>query len=46
MIALGERWADGVKAAIHEHELPWEVRRIACRTEYWFTPSRLPELDA
>ena len=39
MIALGERWADGVKAAIEEHELPWEVQRIGCRAEYWFTPS-------
>ena len=39
MIALGERWADGVKAAIEEHELPWEVQRIGCRAEYWFTPT-------
>ena len=37
MIALGERWADGVKAAIDEHDLPWEVQRIGCRAEYWFT---------
>ncbi len=39
MIALGERWADGVKAAIDEHDLPWEVQRIGCRAEYWFTPT-------
>jgi glutamate-1-semialdehyde 2,1-aminomutase len=39
MIALGERWAGGVKAAIDEHELPWEVQRIGCRAEYWFTPT-------
>ncbi len=39
MIALGERWADGVRAAIEEHELPWEVQRIGCRAEYWFTPT-------
>ena len=39
MIALGERWADGVKAAIDEHGLPWEVQRIGCRAEYWFTPT-------
>ena len=37
MIALGERWADGVKAAIDKHDLPWEVQRIGCRAEYWFT---------
>jgi glutamate-1-semialdehyde 2,1-aminomutase len=37
MIALGERWAGGVKAAIDEFELPWEVQRIGCRAEYWFT---------
>jgi len=39
MIALGERWAGGVKAAIDQHELPWEVERIGCRAEYWFTPT-------
>jgi glutamate-1-semialdehyde 2,1-aminomutase len=39
MIALGERWADGVSAAIREHDLPWEVQRIGCRAEYWFTPT-------
>jgi glutamate-1-semialdehyde 2,1-aminomutase len=39
MIALGGRWADGVKAALDEHELPWEVQRIGCRAEYWFTPA-------
>ena len=39
MIALGERWADGVKAAIETHGLPWEVQRVGCRAEYWFTPT-------
>jgi glutamate-1-semialdehyde 2,1-aminomutase len=39
MIALGERWADGVKDAIGRHALPWEVQRIGCRAEYWFTPA-------
>jgi glutamate-1-semialdehyde 2,1-aminomutase len=38
MIALGERWADGVKAAIDLHGLPWTVQRIGCRAEYWFVP--------
>ena len=39
MITLGGRWADGVKAAIDGHGLPWEVQRIGCRAEYWFTPT-------
>ena len=39
MIALGERWAGGVKDAIDHHGLPWEVQRIGCRAEYWFTPT-------
>ena len=38
MIALGERWADGVKTSIDAHGLPWEVQRLGCRAEYWFTP--------
>jgi glutamate-1-semialdehyde 2,1-aminomutase len=39
MIALGERWTDGVKDAIGRHGLPWEVQRLGCRAEYWFTPT-------
>ena len=39
MISLGERWADGVKDAIERHRLPWEVQRLGCRAEYWFTPA-------
>ncbi|MGA9161384.1 MAG: aspartate aminotransferase family protein [Actinomycetota bacterium] len=39
MIALGERWAGGVKTAIDQHALPWEVQRLGCRAEYWFTPT-------
>ena len=39
MISLGERWADGVKDAIERHRLPWEVQRLGCRAEYWFTPT-------
>jgi glutamate-1-semialdehyde 2,1-aminomutase len=37
MIALGERWADGVRDAIERHAMPWEVQRLGCRAEYWFT---------
>jgi glutamate-1-semialdehyde 2,1-aminomutase len=39
MISLGERWSDGVKDAIERHRLPWEVQRLGCRAEYWFTPT-------
>jgi len=39
MIALGERWAAGVTEAIARHGLPWDVQRLGCRAEYWFTPS-------
>jgi glutamate-1-semialdehyde 2,1-aminomutase len=38
MIPLGERWTDGVRAAIDEHGLPWTVQRLGCRAEYWFCP--------
>ena len=42
MIALGERWEDGVRDAIARRRLPWTVQRIGCRAEYWFaaTPPR------
>jgi glutamate-1-semialdehyde 2,1-aminomutase len=39
MIMLGQRWAGGVKDAIERHSLPWEVQRLGCRAEYWFTPT-------
>jgi glutamate-1-semialdehyde aminotransferase len=39
MIPLAERWTDGVKQAIDEHGLPWEVQRLGCRAEYWFCPT-------
>ena len=39
MISLGERWTNGVKDAIERHRLPWDVQRLGCRAEYWFTPT-------
>jgi glutamate-1-semialdehyde 2,1-aminomutase len=39
MIALGERWANGVKDAIERHGLPWTIQRIGARAEYWFCPT-------
>ncbi len=40
MIALGERFEQGVQAAIDEHRLPWHVTRLGCRVEYLFRPER------
>ena len=34
MIALGDRWCDGVDAAIKEFSLPWHVNRLGARGEY------------
>jgi glutamate-1-semialdehyde 2,1-aminomutase len=38
MIALAERWTDGVAEAIARFGLPWEVQRLGARAEYWFCP--------
>jgi glutamate-1-semialdehyde 2,1-aminomutase len=42
MISRAERFAAGIEAAIRERELPWIVKRLGCRVEYWFraTPPR------
>jgi glutamate-1-semialdehyde 2,1-aminomutase len=40
MIALGERFEDGVRSAIERHALPWHVTRLGCRVEYLFRPER------
>ena len=36
MIALGNRWCDGVDAAIREFGLPWHCNRLGARGEYLF----------
>jgi glutamate-1-semialdehyde 2,1-aminomutase len=38
MIALAERWTDGVQTAIADAGLPWHVTRLGCRAEYLFGP--------
>jgi glutamate-1-semialdehyde 2,1-aminomutase len=40
MIALGERFEEGVQAVIDEFSLPWHVTRLGCRVEYLFRPER------
>ena len=39
MVALGERWCDGVASAISEFKLPWHVNRLGARGEYLFQPN-------
>ena len=36
MIALAQRFADGVAGEIHAAGLPWNVIRLGCRAEYTF----------
>lgn len=38
MIALGERYEQGVAGVIAAAEVPWHVVRVGCRVEYLFTP--------
>jgi glutamate-1-semialdehyde 2,1-aminomutase len=40
MIALAERFEKGVADAIAEHDLPWHVVRVGCRSEYLFVRER------
>ncbi len=37
MIPLAELWTDGVKKAIADYGLPWNVTRLGCRAEYLFS---------
>ncbi len=41
-IDLSERFASGVESVIQAQQLPWIVKRLGCRSEYWFrqTPPR------
>jgi glutamate-1-semialdehyde 2,1-aminomutase len=40
MIALGERFEQGVQSVIDGYSLPWHVTRLGCRVEYLFRPER------
>ena len=37
-IPLAERFQAGVEGVIREFRLPWIVKRLGCRAEYWFRP--------
>ena len=38
-IALQEYFTEGVESVIQEFELPWIVKRLGNRSEYWFRPT-------
>lgn len=38
-IPLAERFEAGVQAVIENFGLPWIVKRLGCRAEYWFRPT-------
>ena len=40
MIPLAGRWADGVAGGHRRVRLPWVVKRLGCRAEYWPRPGR------
>ena len=42
MLPLAERFAEGVEGVVREKRLPWIVKRLGGRVEYWFreTPPR------
>ena len=35
-IRLAEKFNEGVEESIKKRKLPWIVKRLGCRTEYWF----------
>ena len=38
-IQLQERFTEGVESVIKEFDLPWIVKRLGNRSEYWFRPT-------
>jgi glutamate-1-semialdehyde 2,1-aminomutase len=38
-IHLQERFTEGVESVIREFDLPWIVKRLGNRSEYWFRPT-------
>lgn len=38
-IALQEKFTAGVEAVIQDFELPWIVKQLGTRSEYWFRPT-------
>ncbi len=38
-IPLAKRFRDGVEVVIAEYKLPWIIKQLGCRIEYWFRPT-------
>jgi glutamate-1-semialdehyde 2,1-aminomutase len=38
-IPLADRFVAGVEGVIREYDLPWIVKQLGCRAEYWFRPA-------
>lgn len=38
-IPLADRFTAGVEKVINEYNLPWIVKQLGCRAEYWFRPT-------
>lgn len=38
-IPLADRFTQGVESVIAEFRLPWIVKQLGCRAEYWFRPT-------
>jgi len=38
-IPLATRFTDGVASVIRDLGLPWIVKQLGCRAEYWFRPT-------
>jgi glutamate-1-semialdehyde 2,1-aminomutase len=38
-IPLARRFRDGVEDVIAEYKLPWIIKQLGCRVEYWFRPT-------
>jgi glutamate-1-semialdehyde 2,1-aminomutase len=38
-IPLAVRFCEGVEAVVEEFRLPWIVKRLGCRAEYWMRPT-------
>eukprot|EP00475_Leptophrys_vorax_P028389 TRINITY_DN4101_c0_g1_i2.p2 TRINITY_DN4101_c0_g1~~TRINITY_DN4101_c0_g1_i2.p2 ORF type:complete len:143 (+),score=38.71 TRINITY_DN4101_c0_g1_i2:81-509(+) len=39
MINMAVHFEEGVLSVIKKHKLPWIVKRLGCRVEYWFRPT-------
>jgi len=38
-IPMAARFRSGVESVIAEYALPWIVKQLGCRVEYWFRPA-------